>query len=82
MWYKERVEGYLKKHGIKLNFLIPKNEIMSIKEIGKGGFGQVYLGRWLGQEVAIKVPIFVSRNTSRKRGSGTGTSATSSSKSS
>lgn len=54
---------YLKKHGIKLNFLIPKDEINIIKEIGKGGFGQVYLGKWLSQDVAVKVRFQSFRNT-------------------
>ena len=48
------VEEYLKKHGIKLNFLIPKDEIEILQPIGQGGYGQVNLGRWLGQEVAVK----------------------------
>lgn len=42
------------KLGIKQTFLIPKDQIEIIKPIGKGGYGQVYLGRWLGQDVAVK----------------------------
>ena len=37
------------KKGIKLNFLIPKEQIEIIEPIGKGGYGQVDLGKWLGQ---------------------------------
>lgn len=42
------------RKGIRLTFLIPKDQIEIIKPIGKGGYGQVYLGRWLGQDVAVK----------------------------
>jgi predicted Ser/Thr protein kinase len=49
-----KIEKYMAKKGIKLNFLIPKEQIDIIEPIGKGGYGQVYLGKWLGQEVAVK----------------------------
>jgi len=44
-----KIETYMAKKGIKLNFLIPKEQIEIIEPIGKGGYGQVYLGKWLGQ---------------------------------
>jgi serine/threonine-protein kinase TNNI3K len=50
----DKIENYMMKKGIKLTFLIPKDQIEIIKPIGKGGYGQVYLGRWLGQDVAVK----------------------------
>ena len=40
--------------GIGSNFLIAYKELEMIKKIGEGGYGDVYLGKWLGQEVAIK----------------------------
>lgn len=49
-----KIEAYMEKKGIKLTFLIPKEQIEIIKPIGKGGYGQVFLGRWLGQDVAVK----------------------------
>ncbi len=65
----EIVEEYLKKHGIKLNFLIPKDEIEILQPIGEGGYGQVNLGRWLGQEVAVKVPPKISSALRQEAGS-------------
>ena len=52
--YLGKVSNYMDKLGIKLTFLIPKDQIEIIKPIGKGGYGQVFLGRWLGQDVAVK----------------------------
>lgn len=49
-----KIESYMIKKGIRLTFLIPKDQIEILKPIGKGGYGQVYLGRWLGQDVAVK----------------------------
>ena len=49
-----KVENYLEKKGIKLTFLIPKEQIDIIRPIGKGGYGQVFEGKWLGQPVAVK----------------------------
>ncbi len=44
----------MQKKGIKLTFLIPKDQITIIEPIGRGGYGQVFRGRWLGQDVAVK----------------------------
>ena len=41
------------KKGIRLTFLIPKDQIEIIKPIGKGGYGQVSLGKWLGQDLSL-----------------------------
>lgn len=49
-----KVSDYLKKKGIKLTFLIKKEQLEIIKPIGKGGYGQVFLGKLFGQEVAVK----------------------------
>ncbi len=46
---QSKIENYMAKKGIKLTFLIPKEQISIIQPIGKGGYGQVYLGRWIGQ---------------------------------
>lgn len=37
-----------------MTFLIPKEQIDIIRQIGQGGYGQVFEGRWLGQPVAVK----------------------------
>lgn len=50
--------------GIGANFLIDYKELEMIKKIGEGGYGDVYLGKWLGQEVAIKQ---YGKNTTKKR---------------
>ena len=53
-----------KEAGIGANFLIDYKELEMIKKIGEGGYGDVYLGKWLGQEVAIKQ---YGKNSSKKR---------------
>ena len=40
--------------GIGLNFLIDYKELEFMEKVGEGAYGEVYLGKWLGQEVAIK----------------------------
>ena len=47
-------DQFLKENGIEKNCLIDFNELEILEKIGKGSYGQVYKGRWLGQEVAIK----------------------------
>lgn len=44
----------LKENGIEVGCLIDHNELEILEKIGKGSYGQVFKGRWLGQEVAIK----------------------------
>jgi len=44
----------LKENGIEVGCLIDYNELEIMEKIGKGSYGQVFKGRWLGQEVAIK----------------------------
>lgn len=43
-----------KDAGIGSNFLIAYKELEMLKKVGEGGYGDVFLGKWLGQEVAIK----------------------------
>eukprot|EP01016_Furgasonia_blochmanni_P008959 TRINITY_DN13705_c0_g1_i4.p1 TRINITY_DN13705_c0_g1~~TRINITY_DN13705_c0_g1_i4.p1 ORF type:complete len:306 (-),score=44.42 TRINITY_DN13705_c0_g1_i4:372-1289(-) len=43
----------LKQYGLG-EFIIDFKELEFEKKIGEGGYGEVYLGVWLGQEVAIK----------------------------
>lgn len=44
----------MKNAGISLNFLINFEEVEKGDKIGEGGYGEVYKGTWIGQEVAIK----------------------------
>ena len=45
----------LKEFGINEKVLINYKELILSKKIGEGGYGEVYMGSWLGQEVAVKV---------------------------
>ncbi len=44
----------LKEVGIGINFLLDPHELEIQQKIGEGGYGDVYYGKWLGQDVAIK----------------------------
>ena len=54
LYYSAKVSEYLDKRGIKLTFLIKREELKIEKPIGKGGYGQVFLGKLFGQQVAVK----------------------------
>lgn len=45
----------LNEFGINEKVLINYKELDLLNKIGEGGYGEVYMGRWLGQEVAVKV---------------------------
>lgn len=38
----------LKEFGINEKVLINYKELVLLNKIGEGGFGEVYMGRWLG----------------------------------
>ena len=40
------------------NFLIDISELEVNEKVGEGGYGVVYRGKWLGQDVAIKYGFF------------------------
>lgn len=51
--YKYVIEQ-LKINGIGLTFLIEHKEIEFVSKVGEGAYGEVYRGKWLGMDVAIK----------------------------
>jgi hypothetical protein len=38
----------LKDVGIGINFLIDYKELEFLQKVGEGGYGEVFLGKWLG----------------------------------
>ena len=44
----------MKSHQGFGNFLIDISELEVNEKVGEGGYGVVYRGKWLGQDVAIK----------------------------
>ena len=52
---EQKIIQLLKKFHISANFLIDFKELVLGKKIGEGGYGEVHQGKWLGQDVAIKV---------------------------
>ena len=56
----------LEEFGINEKVLINFNELtFADKKIGEGGYGDVFMGKWLGQDVAIKA--YKRRNTGKLR---------------
>jgi predicted Ser/Thr protein kinase len=45
----------LQEFGINERVLIKYQELTMEAKIGEGAYGEVFLGKWLGQNVAIKV---------------------------
>ena len=48
----------MKSHQGFGNFLIDISELEVNEKVGEGGYGVVYRGKWLGQDVAIKYGFF------------------------
>lgn len=44
---------FLKEHR-SLSFFIKEKDIERLEEIGEGGYGKVYKGKYVGQLIAIK----------------------------
>lgn len=51
------VSGMLDSWGIKKEFIIPYEQLELQGQIGRGSFGEVYRGKWLGQSVAVKLKL-------------------------
>lgn len=47
-------DNYLQKEILKNSFAIPYEDIKFVKKLAEGAFGEVFLGNYLGQDVAIK----------------------------
>lgn len=43
----------MKEKRISLS-LIPREQILISKTIGKGSYGEVFLAEWMGQDIAVK----------------------------
>jgi len=52
--FKLRVQYLLLQYGISKKFYIHFKDVDIHKKIGQGGFGNVYKGKYLGQDVAVK----------------------------
>ena len=49
-----KVFKLLKIYGIDEKFYIDPKDIQTDYQIGRGGFGKVYRGKYLGSDIAIK----------------------------